>query len=186
MGPTGGPGGVAATPASVARLCGAEHGPALAPPRTAAAFGRMLGRRWYTCAYDPKSTSGLVAHEGIELTLDGRWYFLKRNGNGYERSSAPADTGSYRIHHDALNDFVAPTDMTPGYDLFVQWTNSIGPLDLHVTFEQSPLRFQTFNGVVLDFVALDEDRATLVGAEGGGASCTPPYRCLDNRRCGAP
>jgi hypothetical protein len=226
LGPTGGVGGVAATPETVARVCNAEHGPALAPPRTAAAFGRFLGRRWYICGYDPSSVSGLVAHEGIELTVDGKWYFLRWNGREYERTSTPGEvtSGSYLIHNDTLNMFVEATDTTPGYDLYVQWSFK-GPLDLHIELETSPLRFQTPNGILLHFVALDEDGTSLIGAEGascepgnsrcqpglkciseknsercvrpgpvgldqgcdraaGGASCTPPYTCLDTRRCG--
>ena len=73
---------------TVTRICAQPQGPALGPPRTAAALGRYLARRWFGCRVDPSAPPGaLVAHEGIEFALDETWSFLRPTATGYERLS---------------------------------------------------------------------------------------------------
>ena len=176
------PAGVISSAAAIKRVCSADHGPALGPPRTAAAFAHFLARRWFACRYEPGSKSSLVSHEGIELGSDGTWGFLSPTANGYERSTAPADIGTYQVWNDTLTFLVPPTDTTQGHDLHLFWTESRGPLTLYFDFEYAPLRFRTTNGIELWFVAEGGDGTDLIGDE--GASCESDHTiCKPGSNC---
>ena len=177
------PAATIASAATIQRVCSADHGPVLGPPRTASAFAHLLARRWFACFYDPGSVSSLVAHEGIEFGSDGTWGFLRPTANGYERSTAPADTGTYRVWNDTLTSLVPSTDMTQGHDLHLFWTESRGPLTLYFDFEYAPLRFRTTNGIELWFVGDGGDGTDLIGDEGTSCEadhtiCKPGSSCV--------
>ncbi len=177
------PSATISTAADIQRVCSQAHGPVLGPPRTASAFASFLARRWFACLYDPSSVSSLVSHEGIEFGSDGTWGFLRRTANDYERSTAPADTGTYQVWNDTLLGFVPANDMTQGHDLYLSWTESRGPLTLYFDFEYAPLRFRTTNGIELWFVAEGGDGSDLIGTEGTSCEsdhmiCKPGSACV--------
>jgi hypothetical protein len=181
------PSGVISSAATIQRVCSADHGPALGPPRTAEAFGHFLARRWFACRYEPGSVSSLVSHEGIEFGADGTWGFLRPMAAGYERSTAPADIGTYQVWNDTLLFVVPTTDTTQGHDLRLTWTETKGgvqgSLTLYFEFEYSPLRFKTTNGIELWFVAEGGDGTELIGVEGPSCEsdhtlCQPGSNCV--------
>jgi hypothetical protein len=180
------PASVIASAATVAKICAVDHGPALGPPRTAAAFSRFLGRRWFPCRFDVRSPSSLVAHEGIEFGGDGTWSFLRSTESGYERMTTAADRGTYEVWNDTLTAPVKWSDTTPGHDLHLVWTESKGALTLYFDFEHTPLRFRTTNGIELWFVAEGGDGTELIGDEGASCEsdhsiCKPGSNCVSER-----
>ncbi len=172
--------------ATVERVCAAGHGPTLGPPRTAAAFGRLLARRWFACRYDPSSPSSLVTHVGIEFDTTGTWAFLHEAANGYERGTTASESGTYQVWSDTLTALVPSTDTTPGHDLHLFWTESKGALTLYFDFEYAPLRFRTTNGIELWFVAEGGDGTDIIGSDGTSCEsdhslCKPGSKCVSER-----
>ncbi len=172
--------------ATVAKICTVDHGPTLGAPRTAAAFGRFLARRWFACRFDVRSPSSLVAHEGIEFSTDGTWSFLRSTESDYERMTTAGDRGTYEVWNDTLTATVKSSDTTPGHDLHLVWTESKGALTLYFDFEHSPLRFRTTNGIELWFVAEGGDGTELIGDEGASCEsdhslCKPGSNCVSER-----
>ena len=176
-------GGVIASAETVARICGEDHGPGLAPPLTAAALVRFLARRWFTCGVDRGAPStAIVAHEGIEFTADGSWGFLRPTAAGYERSPLPDDQGTYQVVNDRLNAPVKPTDTTPGRVLDMRWRHGDIVLTLLFDFERRPLRFRTVDGGELWFAGEGSDGDDLVGEE--GTSCVGDHGvCKAGKTC---
>ena len=181
--------------ATVTRICAEPQGPALGPPRTAAALGRYLARRWFGCRVDPSAPPGaLVAHQGIEFSLDETWSFLRLTATGYERSTDPADRGTYKVWNDRLNQLVTPTDTTPGHDLHIRWVHGDIVLNLFFDFERGPLRFRTVNGAELSFSGEGGDGSDLAGDEGTSCEsdhgiCKPGKTCasvVSTELCAAP
>jgi hypothetical protein len=189
------------TRADIQALCAVPQPPEIAqigPPRTAAALAGLLSRRWFQCSVKPGSVSGLDAHEGLEFTADGNWYFLRASNGGFERDPSPDATGTYLISNTDLapagTGLVGPTDTTFGLHLLIEWFNG-GRLELGTNFfYPSPLRFKTLNGIVMWFVALDVDGTSFVGGEGmacetGGAVCGHGTVCVSENNsavCSAP
>lgn len=176
-------GGVIASAETVARICGEDHGPVLGPPFTAAALGRLLARRWLLCAVDRAAPrTAIVAHDGIEFSLDGTWGFLRTTPAGYDRSADAGDQGTYQIWNDRLMGTVSPTDTTPAPGLHIEWRNGSVVLNLYFDFEFGPLRLRTVNGGVLWFVGDGSDGTDLVGSE--GTSCEADHSiCQSGRTC---
>ena len=168
---------------SVAAACAAPHGASLGVPHTAAAFTSVVARRWFICGYDATSRSGLVSHEGLELTPEGHWYYLKSDGHGgYERDVGADADGPWFVYSSTAHGLVPQSDATVADTVYLHWDDHRGGLDLRTTFESSPLRMKTWNGVDLWFVALDSDGEALRGAEGmscnvEGVACNADLAC---------
>jgi hypothetical protein len=112
---------------------------------------------------------------------------LRPTATGYERSTAKADIGIYQVYNDTLTSLVPSTDTTQGHDLRLTWTETKGgvegALTLYLDFEYSPLRFTTFNGIELWFVAEGGDGTELIGDEGSSCEsdhsvCKPGSNCV--------
>jgi hypothetical protein len=189
--------GIMPTADNIRTLCNAPSGGAIGPPSTADAFTRVLARTWIACKFDPSSSSGLVAHEGIEFTPDGVWFSVHGTPNGYEHDPPEEQpngptSGPYDFSNSTLaatnHGYVPTTDTTFARELLLEWTYK-GNLELQVDFQRSPLRLHTWNGVDLLFVALDDDGAEYVGTEGmacdtAGAVCRSPTRCVSENNSG--
>lgn len=156
-----------ATVANVATRCEAPHG-APVKPVTPAAFSRGLVGRWLGCQYDPNSISSLITHEGVEFTADGRYYGLESDGQGglqratklkvvqfqgYPATVEPS--GSYSIYSRAAEGLVSGDDDRPTQIMHLHLNEII--LDLEVSFEASPRRFLTTNGIAMWFVSADPE-----------------------------
>ncbi|MBS2011675.1 MAG: hypothetical protein JST00_02080 [Deltaproteobacteria bacterium] len=191
--------GLVVTPATIAALCNAPHGPALPAPGTGAAMKRVVARRWFVCGHDPTSWSPLLVNPGIELRPDGGWAFIRLGPDGTYTVQA-ADEGKYTVYNDVLAAEVSLADTTPGATLRLRWYNDKlddfhhGVLDLKTDFERAPLRFRTEKAIPHWFVALDETGDGIEGLEGmacsgDGSWCRPPARCVYERNlttCHAP
>lgn len=146
----------------------------------------FLARRWFNCGMDRSApATALAAQDGIEFS-SGTWTFLRRAGGGYERSTDPADQGTYQVSNDRIDQLVDPTDTTPGYNLHIRFVHGDIVLSLFFDFEHGPLRFRTVNGGELWFVGEGGetgDGNDLVGDEGTScvadhASCKPGKTCV--------
>ncbi len=190
------PGGVAPTAENVRALCAARAAGPIGPPATAQAFARVMSRRWISCSPEPGSTLPIHACEGIELTNDGKWYFLRQTPSGYERDPDPASTGAYELSNSTLwattgQGNVGPSDTTFAKLLLFEWHyKPTSNYELTVDFEHAPLRFHTFNFGDVHFVALDDDGEQYVGSEGmtcdeAGTICRGPTRCVTENNSGA-
>ncbi len=184
--------GIAPTAENIRTLCNAPHGNTLGPPVTAQAFAKLLSRRWLPCFYDAKSVSNLVSHEGIEFHDDSTYDFLQSAPDGYEAAKDPKTNG-YLFKNDTLlptgDGYVTASDTTVAKELLLEFRYGAGNLELQVDFEHSPLRFHTWNGIDLWFVALDDDGTQYSGTEGmacdtAGAVCHSPTRCVSENNAG--
>jgi hypothetical protein len=182
--------GIAPTAKNIQTLCAAS-GATLGPPSTAAALTALLARPWYACTPDPTSVSGLVAHDGLQFTDDGHWFFLKRTGDAFACETEPDATGTFEMansHFSGDAHFVPPTDTTFDRQILLEWLYK-GRLELATDFQEAPLRFHTWNGIHLWFVALDGDGRSLEGAEGmacdgTNAVCQRPGTCVSENNSG--